>query len=79
MGGGVMGGGVMGGGVMRGVDRIVQFEQDYVTRFAWTFWGKVQIQVRAASRGNDAALLGAIPMIAELRFAEFEQDVDDVR
>lgn len=63
---------VYGGGVMRGGDRIVEFVQDYVSRYAWTPWGKVQ--VRAASLGNDAALLGAIPLVAA-----FQEDAADVR
>jgi glucokinase len=49
---------VYGGGVMRSGDYV----QEYVARHAWTPWGKVQ--VRAALLGNDAALLGAIPLIS---------------
>jgi len=57
---------VYGGGVMRsGGDRIVYSVRDHVNRYAWTPWGKVQ--VRAAALGNTAALLGAIPLIAESR------------
>ncbi|HEY4378714.1 MAG TPA: ROK family protein [Acidobacteriaceae bacterium] len=52
---------VYGGGVMCGGDHIVTYLQDYVAHNAWTPWGKVQ--VRASQLGNDAALLGAIPLI----------------
>jgi glucokinase len=54
---------IFGGGVMRSGESIVNYVQDYVTRYAWTPWGKVQ--VRAALLGNDAALLGAVPLIAK--------------
>jgi glucokinase len=53
---------VYGGGVMRSGDRIVNYVQDYTARHAWTPWGKVE--VRAARLGNNAALLGAVPLIA---------------
>ena len=52
---------IYGGGAMCDCDRIVAYVQDYVARHAWTRWGNVQ--VRAASLGNDAAPLGAIPLI----------------
>jgi glucokinase len=52
---------VYGGGVMRGGDHIVAYLQDYVALNAWTPWGKVQ--VRVSQLGNDAALLGAIPLM----------------
>ena len=54
---------VYGGGVMRGGDVVLKYVQDYVMRYAWTPWG--QVQVRAAVLGNDAALLGAVPLIAQ--------------
>jgi glucokinase len=54
---------VYGGGVMRSGDLVVKYVQDYVTRHAWTGWGKVR--VAAAQLGNNAALLGAIPLIAQ--------------
>jgi glucokinase len=53
---------VYGGGVMRSGDRVVNYVQEHVARHAWTPWGKVQ--VRAALLGNDAALLGAVPLIS---------------
>ena len=54
---------VIGGGVMKSADVIQPFVQDYVAKHAWTPWGKVQ--VRAAQLGNDAGLLGAIPLLTE--------------
>lgn len=54
---------VYGGGVMRSGDLVVEYVQDYVTRHAWTGWGKVK--VAPARLGNNAALLGAIPLIAQ--------------
>jgi glucokinase len=54
---------VMGGGVMKSADVIVPYVEQYVHKHAWTPWGKVQ--VRAASLGNNAALLGAVPLLSE--------------
>jgi glucokinase len=54
---------VFGGGVMRSADAILPYLQERISRSAWTPWGKVQ--VRSARLGNDAALLGAIPMLAD--------------
>jgi glucokinase len=56
---------VMGGGVMKSADVIIPFVESYVQKHAWTPWGKVQ--VRAAELGNNAALLGAIPLLSEIR------------
>jgi glucokinase len=53
---------VIGGGVMRSADVIIPFIQDYVDKHAWTPWGKVK--VRAAELGNNAGLLGAIPLLS---------------
>jgi len=60
---------VYGGGVMKSAEAIIPFIQDYVDKYAWTPWGKVR--ARAAQLGNDAALLGVIPL--------FEQENDSVR
>lgn len=60
---------VYGGGVMKSADAVIPFIQDYVNKYAWTPWGKVQ--VRAAQLGNDAALLGVIAL--------FEQEDESVR
>ncbi len=53
---------VIGGGVMRSADVIIPFIEKYVHKHAWTPWGKVK--VRAAELGNDAGLLGAIPLLS---------------
>ena len=47
---------------MRSADSILPFLQNYVRDNAWTPWGKVR--VRAAELGNDAALLGVVPLFA---------------
>ena len=52
---------VLGGGIMQSADRILPFIQQYVSQYAWTPWGKVE--VRAAVLGNEAALVGAVPLI----------------
>jgi glucokinase len=53
---------VMGGGVMRNPAAVLPFVEDHVHRHAWTPWGRVD--VRAAALGEQAALLGAVPLIA---------------
>jgi glucokinase len=58
---------IFGGGVMRRSDAIVRYVQDYVKRHSWTPWGTVE--VRPAVLGNDAPLLGAIPLIAQMNGA----------
>ena len=55
---------VMGGGVMTRSDVIIGYVQKYLDKHAWTDWGKVQ--VRAAKLGNNAALLGAVPLLQEI-------------
>jgi glucokinase len=54
---------VYGGGVMKSANIIIPFVQAYVEKHAWTPWGKVK--VRAAELGNNAGLLGAIPLLSE--------------
>jgi glucokinase len=54
---------VIGGGVMKSADVIIPYVEQYVQKHAWTPWGKVQ--VRPAELGNNAALLGAIPLLME--------------
>jgi glucokinase len=54
---------VIGGGVMKSAGVIIPYVQQYVSKHAWTPWGKVQ--VRAAALGNNAALLGAVPFLSE--------------
>ena len=56
---------VIGGGVMRSADLIIPVIQDYVKKHAWTPWGTVR--VGAAELGNNAALLGAIPLLTSQR------------
>jgi glucokinase len=54
---------VIGGGVMQSADVILPYVQEHVAKYAWAVWGKPQ--VRAASLGNNAALLGAVPLLLE--------------
>jgi glucokinase len=54
---------MIGGGVMASASVILPYMQDYVAKYAWTPWGKVK--VRAAELGNNAGLLGAIPLLTE--------------
>lgn len=54
---------VYGGGVMKSADAILPFLQNYVKQNAWTPWGSVG--VRAAQLGNDAALLGVVPLFQQ--------------
>lgn len=56
---------VIGGGVMRSADLIIPYVERYVQKYAWTPWGKVK--VRAAELGNNACLLGAVPLLSEKR------------
>jgi glucokinase len=53
---------VIGGGVMHSAGVILPYIQAYVIQHAWTPWGKVEIV--AAQLGNDAGLLGAIPLLS---------------
>ncbi len=54
---------VIGGQVMKSADVIIPYVESYVQKHSWTPWGKVQ--VRAAMLGNNAALLGAVPLLSE--------------
>jgi glucokinase len=54
---------IYGGGVLKSADVVIPFLQDYVSRYAWTPWGKVR--VRPAQLGNDAALLGVLPLFQQ--------------
>lgn len=56
---------VIGGGVMKSADLIIPYVERYVQKHAWTPWGKVK--VRAAELGNNACLLGAVPLLSEKR------------
>lgn len=55
---------VFGGGVMRRGDRILPAIRERAGE-AWTPWGKVE--VKPAECGDDAALLGAIPLLMEMK------------
>ena len=46
---------------MRSADVIIPYIQEYVRKFSWTPSGTVLIV--PASLGNDAGLLGAIPLL----------------
>jgi len=54
---------IFGGGVMKSADVILPYIQAHVEKHAWTPWGKVK--VRAAEVGNNAGILGAIPLLSE--------------
>ncbi len=52
---------VLGGGIMRSADEILPPIREHVRQYAFCPWG--EITVRAAELGNDAALLGAVPLL----------------
>lgn len=52
---------IIGGGVMRSAEVIVPYIQEYVRNYSWTPSGTVL--VLPATLGNDAGLLGAIPLL----------------
>jgi len=54
---------IFGGGVMKSGGTIIPYVQAYVEKYSWTPWGKVK--VRAAEVGNNAGILGAIPLLSE--------------
>jgi glucokinase len=53
---------IFGGGVLESADLIIPFVQAHVNAHTWSPWGKAQI--RAAELGNDAGLLGAVPLLS---------------
>ncbi len=55
---------VIGGGVMRSADVILPYIQEYVRKYSWTPSGTVLIL--PAALGNDAGLLGAIPLLTDM-------------
>ncbi len=59
---------VIGGGVMKSADQVLPGIQQHVNQHAWTPWGHPQI--RAAALGNDAGLLGAVPLLLEGTLAD---------
>jgi glucokinase len=54
---------VIGGGVMKSANVIIPYVEAHVQKYAWTPWGKVR--VRPAELSNNAALVGAIPLLSE--------------
>jgi len=56
---------VIGGGVMESADVIIPAIESQVQKHSWTPWGKVQ--VKRAELGNNAALVGAVPLLSESR------------
>lgn len=55
---------VIGGGVMESADVIIPAVESHVQKHSWTPWGKVQ--VKRAELGNNAALVGAVPLLSDL-------------
>lgn len=68
---------LLGGGVMENGEVILPYVQDYVSRHAWTPWGKVR--VAKAQLGSKAALLGAVPLLRNQALIEMSQDMANVR
>jgi glucokinase len=56
---------VIGGGIMRSGKMIMPPMRRYVSRHAWTAWGKVKI--KPAALGNNAGLLGVASLFQEER------------
>lgn len=54
---------IIGGGVMQSAEVILPYVQEHVAKHAWAAWGTPQ--VRAAKLGNNAALLGGVPLLLE--------------
>jgi glucokinase len=52
---------VVGGGVMKSASLVLPAIEAHVHAHAWTPWWKVS--VRAAALGDEAALLGAVPLL----------------
>lgn len=55
---------IFGGGVMKSGDVILPYIREYVEKYSWTPSGSVSIL--PAALGNNAALLGAIPLLTGL-------------
>ncbi len=56
---------IVGGGVMNSSYPLLKAIQEHTDSYAWTPWGKVRVV--AAQLGNNAALLGAVPLLEEQR------------
>jgi glucokinase len=48
---------------MESANIIIPYVEAHVHKYAWTPWGKVE--VRPAELANNAALVGAIPLLSE--------------
>ncbi|HXU18587.1 MAG TPA: hypothetical protein VN708_25995 [Terriglobales bacterium] len=48
---------------MKSADFIIPNSESYVHKYAWTPWGNFPI--RAAELGNNAALMGAVPLLSQ--------------
>ncbi len=55
---------IIGGGVIRSADVIIPYVQEYVRKYSWTPSGTVLVV--PAALGNDAGLLGAIPLLNDM-------------
>jgi glucokinase len=49
---------------MKSAHIIIPHIEAYVHKYAWTPWGKVQ--VCAAELGNNAVLMGAVPLLSQI-------------
>lgn len=56
---------IIGGGVMKSADVIIPYIQEYVRNYSWTPSGTVLVV--PATLGNDAGLLGAIPLLNDMK------------
>lgn len=54
---------LLGGGAMASADQIIPAVSSYIERHAFTWWGKPEL--RLATLGPDAALIGAWPLLRE--------------
>jgi len=54
---------VIGGGVMKRANVVIPYIESYVHGYSWAPWGKVQ--VRTAELGENAALMGAGPLLSQ--------------
>jgi glucokinase len=54
---------LLGGGVMKRKDQILPALQNHIDQFAWV--GKGSVRVTVSELGDDAALMGAIPLLLD--------------
>jgi len=55
---------VLGGGVMNSEFPVLESITKHLDSYAWTPWGRVKLV--PASLGNEAALLGAVPLFQQI-------------